>query len=111
MSPGTGVNPTTAPTDWWSMEGLFGNAQTGVGGWAMPAIGLANSLMNGWFGMEKLDVAKSQLKENKRQFNLNFGSQAALTNSRLADRQNRRMEEGRARMGTDQYLSNYGVKY
>ena len=76
----------------------------------MPALGLANSLFNGWFGFEKLSQARDQLRENKRQFNLNFGTQAKLTNARLHDRQTRRVAEGRSNVSADEYLSKYGVK-
>lgn len=91
--------------DFW-----LGNAKKGTNGALMPAIYGVNALVNGWMGLEKLEIAKDQLKENQRQFNLNFGSQAKLTNSRLADRQDRRVAEGRANLSTNEYLSKYGVK-
>lgn len=82
---------TSTPTkEFWSLDSFLGNSETGTNGWGMPALNFGNSLYNVWAGMEKLDLGKKQLRENKRQFDLNFGNQASLTNTRLRDRQTAR---------------------
>lgn len=105
-----GAVPEAGNSGFWSLDSFLGNAQNGTNGWGMPALNAASTLLNGWFGLEQLDMAKAQLAENKRQFNLNFGNQARLTNARLTDRQNRRVEEGRATESAESYVSKYGVR-
>lgn len=104
-NPAAGAAP--ANQGWFTQDSMFGNGQTG--GWAMPAIQGASALMQGWMGMEKLDLAKDQLGENKRQFNLNYGNSARLTNSRLADRQASRVKSGRTNVSVSDYMSKYGA--
>lgn len=50
-------------------------------------LGAAQGLMGSYLGFQNLGIAKDTLAQNKRQFDLNFGAQQKLTNSRLADRQ------------------------
>ena len=44
-----------------------------------------------YLGLKQFGLAKDSFKESKRQFNLNFDTQAKLTNSRLEDRQRARV--------------------
>lgn len=76
------------------LDGMIGytDAQGNkVNGWGGLALGAAQTAVSGYMGWKQLQLAKSQLKESKRQFNLNFGAQQKLTNSRLEDRQRARV--------------------
>ena len=86
-----GANPTAAgvggETSFW--DGMIGTREQP--GWGGFALGAAQTAVSGYLGWKQLQLAKSQLKESKRQFNLNFGAQQKLTNSRLEDRQRARV--------------------
>lgn len=103
-----GQQQQTGP-GFWSMEGAFGGANGG--GWASPAIAGASALMNGYLGMKQYGLAKDTLKENKRQFQLNYDSQKKLTNSRLQDRQQARVASNPgAYRSVGDYMKENGVK-
>ena len=57
------------------------------GGWGAAAIGIGQGLMNGWLGMQQLDLAKDTLAFNKDTFKKNYDAQRQATNTALADRQ------------------------
>lgn len=76
------------------MLGYRGTDGTQFSGWGGMAVGAASGLMNGFMGMKQLGIAKKSLAEGKRQFDLNFGAQRKLTNSRLEDRQTARVAAG-----------------
>lgn len=69
------------------MLGYRGADGTQFAGWGGMALGAASGLMNGYTGLQQLSLFKDQLAQSKKQFDLNFGAQQKLTNSRLADRQ------------------------
>lgn len=103
MQPMGGM-PTGA--DLFSREALFGDA-----GWAKPALGIANSLMGAYLGMQQYGLAKKTLAENKRQFNLNFDAQRSTVNSQLADRQRARVASNpTAYQSVSDYMGQYGIK-
>lgn len=60
-------------------------------GWGMPAIGAAQGIFNAYMGMKQYGLYKDQLKEGKRQFELNYDAQRQTTNSALEDRQRARV--------------------
>lgn len=110
---GSGITATNVPaqSEFWSWDGFLGNTETGTKGWGMPALAFANSAFNVWSGLEKLDLGKQQLAENQRQFNLNFGNQAQLTNTRLRDRQQARFNRNPGVYESpDIYMSKNAVK-
>jgi hypothetical protein len=86
MAPGS-VGQTFEPGFMDKMLGYRAADGTQFAGWGGLALGAANGLMNGFMGMKQLGVAKDQLAQSKRQFDINFGAQKKLTNSRLEDRQ------------------------
>lgn len=88
----------------------LGNSATGQQGAAGTAIGAASALMNGYLGFKQLSLAKDTLAQNKRQFDLNFGAQQKMTNSRLMDRQNARVAaNSTAYQDTSSYMKQYGI--
>lgn len=98
---GGGVNP---------MEGFTWNSPTGFGYASLGLQGLG-SLANAFMGYKQYQVAKDTLKENKRQFNMNWGAQKALTNAQLQDRQAARVASNpNAYTPVDVYMNQNGIK-
>jgi hypothetical protein len=88
--PSMGV-ANTAPGFMDKMLGYRGPDGTQFNGWGGMALGAASGLMNGFVGMQQMGLFKDQLAQGKRQFDINFGAQQKLTNSRLEDRQRARV--------------------
>ena len=93
-----GVNPTLQNLnqgswfdDIFNMDAAFGNAKAGTTGWAPTALGALQGLGSAYLGMKQYGLAKDEFEESKRQFELNYGAQKKLTNSRLEDRQRARV--------------------
>lgn len=109
MTPLTGSNPP--PTAWQKAMGFTGADGMKTAGWAPTALGAASGIFNGWLGLEKLDVAKQTLAENKRQFDMNWGAQKGLVNSDLEARQRARVgNRPDAYRSVGDYMQTYGVK-
>ena len=60
-------------------------------GWAAPAASLASALFSFQQGRETQQIARDNLKESQRQFNLNYGAQRQNLNTELEDRQRARV--------------------
>ena len=82
-------------------------------GWGGLALGGANALLGGYMGFKQLGLAKDQMRESRRQFDLNYNAQRNMTNSRMEDRQRARLA---AAQGTNHnyqsvgdYMNKYGV--
>lgn len=56
-------------------------------GWGQLGLGTVGTLGNLYMGMQQYGMARDQLRENRRQFDLNYGNQRDMINTRLADRQ------------------------
>lgn len=79
-------------------------------GWLSPAIGIAQGIGNGYMGMKQYGLARDSLKEQQRQFNMNYENQRKLTNSMLEDRQRARVASNPgAYQSPEAYLKQYGV--
>lgn len=76
------------------MQNLFGgtaaNGTQSIGAVA-PVLGIGSALLGGFQGAKKLKLAEGQLKEGKRQFDLNYDAQRKTTNTQLEDRQRARV--------------------
>lgn len=68
-------------------KSFLGDAKTGQIGWGGLALGGAQSLMSGYLGMKQYGLAKQQLGEAKRQFDLNYDTQRKMLNTQMEDRQ------------------------
>lgn len=55
-------------------------------GWGGLALGGASALMQGFMGLKQYGMAKDQMNEGRRQFDLNYGAQRDLINTQLEDR-------------------------
>ena len=73
------------------MLGWTGKDGTQHGGWGGMALDAASGLASIWMGSKQLSLAKKSLRENRRQFNLNYDAQRKNYNSRIEDRQNSRV--------------------
>ena len=83
-------------------------------GWGGTALGVANGLFSGYMGMKQFGLSKDIFNNSKQQFERNFAAQKGVTNSQLADRQDRRNKDaafnGRSDMtSTADYMKKYGV--
>jgi hypothetical protein len=54
-------------------------------GYGSLALGGAQTLLNGYLGLQQLDLAKDSLKTSKKQFSANYNQQAGDYNRRLED--------------------------
>lgn len=77
--------------DLGTMDFWFGNSKAGTNGFAGTALGALQGLGSAYLGMKQYGLAKDKFEESKRQFELNYGAQKKLTNSRLEDRQRARV--------------------
>jgi hypothetical protein len=94
----------------FSMNKMFGNEKTGANGWVSPALNLGFGGFNAWLGNKKLGLAQREMDENTRQFNMNFASNARLTNARLEQQQLSRLRAGRSTESADNYVERVGVQ-
>lgn len=92
----TGLDGFLADRGWGGTDSLFSGgsifgstAANGVKtqGWGGTALGVANGISNAWMGMQQYGLAKDQLAQSKKQFELNYGAQQKTTNAALSDRQ------------------------
>lgn len=79
----------------FSGKSMFGDVDTKTGvrsmGWAPTALGVGQAIMGGIQGNKAMGLAQDQLKEGKRQFNLNYNAQKQTTNTQMEDRQRARV--------------------
>ena len=103
-----GSNPYQRPSvDWWSMDGAFGNGQTG--GWAMPAIQGLQAMFNWTQGNKALDLARDQFNFSKKITQKNLDNQTSLLNTAMQDRQNARRSASSSYQDTGSYMKEHGL--
>lgn len=105
LSGGSGVPTPGGSGGGWSW--LNTRDQQGVLG---PAIQGAGALASLFMGMKQYNLAKEQLAFQKDSFNKQYAANQSLTNSRLEDRQNRRVQENPNATGVAEYMAKWGVK-
>lgn len=110
----TGIGGRTATGNWFRDSGFlggndeFGNFQQGWGG---MAIGGLQAGANLFMGMKQYGLAKKQLAEGRRQFDLNYGAQKQTINTQLEDRQKARVASNAgAYEATDSYMARNAIK-
>ena len=90
---------------WTSPDGTVNN------GWGGYALGGAQAALGAYLGFQQLGLAKDQLKEGRRRFDLQFNNQSRLINSQLADRQSSRIAakggEAHNYQSVGDYMGNY----
>ena len=109
LAPGS-VGQSFQPGFMDQLLGYRGADGTQFNGWGSTALGAANGLMSGFLGMKQLGLAKDQLAQGKKQFEINFGAQQKLTNSRLEDRQRARISSNPgAYQSVGDYMKKNGI--
>jgi hypothetical protein len=73
----------------WQTKWLGGTDENGMqsNGIIPVGIGALSGLAGAYLGWQQFNLAKDQLAQNKKIFNLNFGNQAKMVNTQLEDRQ------------------------
>lgn len=102
LTGGMGNGPTNTSIPFFSTRD-----QQGYGSFALQG---ASALANLYLGMKQYGLAKDQLAFQKDSFNKQFDANRSLTNSRLEDRQARRVLENPNATGVAEYMSKWGVK-
>lgn len=79
--------------NWGKNSGFLGSTENGVTtqGWGGTALGITQGLGNAWMGMKQYGLAKDQLAQSKKQFEMNYAAQQKTTNLALEDRQRARV--------------------
>ncbi len=79
-------------------------------GWGGLALTGLQGLGNSYMGMKQFGLAEDALKEQKRQFNVNFEAQRKMTNSQLADRQRARVVSNTGAYQSEaEYMKQWGI--
>lgn len=81
----------------------------GAPGWGGMALGAVGGLASTGLGLAQYNLAKKSLAQNKEQFQMNFGAQQKMTNSRLEDRQRARVASGSGYQSVGDYMKKYAV--
>lgn len=104
---GSGIN------NWMQDSGFLGS--TGADGiktqgWGGTALGVVQGIGNAFMGMKQYGLAKDQLAQSKKQFELNFGAQQKTTNAALEDRQAARVASNPgAYTSVGEYMKKNGI--
>lgn len=94
----------------WGALGSTNEKGIRTDGWGGMALGLGQGLASAFMGMKQYQLAQDALKENKRQFSLNFENQRKLTNADLEDRQRARVASNpTAYQSVADYMKQNGV--
>jgi len=115
LDPLEGASAGSSPVrpDFLSMDSFLGGTNADgsrFNGWGPTALNTFTGLANTFLGMRQYGLAKSALRENRRQFNANFDSQRTLTNSRLRDRQRARVASNpNAYESVGNYMAQNGI--
>jgi len=70
----------------------------------------ANSLLQGFLGLEQLGLAKDQYNFQRDAFNKNYDANRRTTNARLADRQATRNIDNPNSTPVQEYMKRYGIQ-
>lgn len=75
-------------------------------------IGIFGGLASAYLGWQQFNLAKDQLAQNKKIFNLNFANQAQMVNTQLEDRQRARVASSStgAYESVSSYMDKHAIK-
>ena len=115
------VNPVAAGGFWQGIGDWFKNSgfsssvdpetNLKIDGWGRPVVGGVSALLDAFMGMKEYGLAKNQLAENRRQFDMNFDAQRRTVNSALEDRQRARVRGNPAAyQSVGEYMDRYGIR-
>ena len=107
------VTTTAVRPNFLSWDSFWGgkNADgTAFNGWGNTAFNTLQGLGNAFMNMKAYGLAKDQLAFSKAAFEKNFAAQRAMTNTRLADRQNARLAANpNAYQSVGEYMAQNGI--
>lgn len=93
-------------SDTFNRESMFGQS-----GWFSPMVQGAGAIMQGWAAVQQNRNARKMIRENKRQFNLNFNQQAAAMEDRIRSRHDyRERREINRYASADEAVSASGIR-
>lgn len=79
-------------------------------GWGGLALSGIQGLGNSYMAMKQYGLAENALKEQKRQFNINYEAQRKMINSQLSDRQRARVASNpNAYQSEAEYMKQWGI--
>ncbi len=79
-------------------------------GWGGLALSGLQGLGNSYMGMKQYGLAEDALKEQKRQFNINYEAQRKMTNAQLSDRQRARVASNPGAYASEaEYMKQWGI--
>ena len=79
-------------------------------GWGGLALSGLQGLGNSYMGMKQYGLAEDALKEQKRQFNINYEAQRKMTNAQLSDRQRARVASNPGAYTSEaEYMKQWGI--
>jgi len=97
-----------------SWNGAFGGtdpiSKLHNSGWVSPLLRLGKGGLDAWLGIQKLGLAKDDLKFQKDAFSKQFDTQKTLTNTEMEDRQRARVSFSPAAESVDSYMARNRVK-
>lgn len=94
--------------NWFSSKDpKTGQVQAGALG---EGIGAFTGIANAYLGWQQFNLAKDQMAQNKKIFNLNFSTQAQTLNTEMADRQRVRVARGSGAESVDSYMAKNSIK-
>jgi hypothetical protein len=105
-----GVMPGSSLWDNFSnlFKGAIGTKE--APGWGGMALGGAQALGSTFLGMKQYGLAKQQLEQSKKEFELNYNAQKNMVNSQMEDRQNARNAATPGMQSTAEYMAKWGIK-
>lgn len=105
------VTSVTNPTAWQGFTGYTDKNGIKTDGWGGLALGGISALGGAFLGMKQYGLAKKQLAETKRQFDLNYGAQVKNMNTAMEDRQRTRVANNAAlNESVDSYMAKNRIK-
>lgn len=101
-----GGDKTKGGSGWgFNMGNAFGDQ-----GWALPAIQGIGVGVGAWGAIQGHKLAKRQLGEQKRQFNMNIHNQRATMEAQMRIRHDARVRAGLSEGSADEYIDSVGLR-
>lgn len=108
--PSPTMNQTTDPS-FWSWDNWIGNTAKGNAGILPVATNAGSALMQGWAGIQQLNLAKRQQKFAEQMSAVNLANQASAYNRQINDLAANRERLNAAKYGTaNSYMDKWAAK-
>lgn len=105
------VGNTNADPSFWSWDNWIGNTAKGNAGILPVAANAGSALMQGWAGIQQLNLAKRQQKFAEQMSAVNLANQASAYNRQINDLAANRERLNAAKYGTaNSYMDKWAAK-